>query len=261
MHPFLRLEKIALSLLCIALITITASAQPKIMIKLDDIGITKNTCKASPVIDLLIKREIKFGLGVIANNLDSTALNVFAPFLKATDSHGDKLIEIWSHGLYHSNNNPPNNNPEFKGTSFEFQQEHFKKADQLVIKYLGVQMHSFGAPYNATDDNTNKVVAANPNYKVFMFSSNKQPEQDGVANYNNRVNMESATGVVNYDYFVGQYQQLKDKYPGYIVLQGHPNQWDAARIAEFNKILDYLIAQKCEFVQPYQYYLATHKNK
>ncbi|MES2276677.1 MAG: DUF2334 domain-containing protein [Bacteroidota bacterium] len=234
-------------------------AQPKIIIKLDDIGVKNNSCKASPVIDVLMKRKIKAGLGVIANNLDSTALNVFAKYLKATDAHGDKLIEIWHHGLFHTANNPPNNNREFEGTTFEFQLEHFNRADQLVLKYLGVQMHSFGAPYNASDANTNKVIAANPNYKVFMLNNIKEAELNRVANYNNRVNMESATGMVNYDYFVTQYEKLKDKYPDYMVLQGHAMQWDAAKIAEFNKILDFLIAQKCEFVLPYDYYLATHK--
>jgi peptidoglycan/xylan/chitin deacetylase (PgdA/CDA1 family) len=234
-------------------------AQAKIIIKLDDIGIKNNSCKASPVIDVLQKRKVKAALGVIANNLDSTALNVFSNYLKATDAKGNKLFEIWHHGLYHSNNNPPNNNREFDGTSFEFQQEHFNRADQLVLKYLDVQMHSFGAPYNASDANTNKVIAANPNYKVFMLTNMKEPEVNGVMNLNNRINMESATGVVNYDYFIDQYQKFKDKYPDYIVLQGHPMQWDAERIAEFNKILDYLVAQRCEFVLPYQYYLSAHK--
>jgi len=239
----------------------TAFAQPKIMLKLDDIGVKNNQCKATPVIEILTSRKIKAGLGVIAANLDSTALNVFTPYLKATDAHGNKLIEIWHHGLTHTNNNPPNNNPEFKGTSLQFQQEHFNKADKLVLERLGVQMHSFGSPYNAADDNTNRVVAANPNYKVFMLSPNKDAETDGVANYNHRVMMEISTGMVNYDSFVADYQKLKGKYPDYMVLQGHPNQWDTDRITEFNKILDFLVAQKCEFVLPYDYYLATHKSK
>lgn len=236
-----------------------AQAQPKIILKLDDIGVKNNVCKASPVIDLLLQRQIKAGLGVIAINLDSTALHVFAKYLNATDANGSKLFEIWHHGLYHSNNNPPNNNQEFKGTTFTFQQEHFERADDLVRKYLGVQMHSFGAPYNASDDNTNRVIAANSNYKVFMLNNMIEPEINGIANFNNRVNMESATGMVNSTYFIDQYQKLKSKYPDYMVLQGHPNQWDAAKIAEFSKVLDFLIEQKCTFVLPYEYYLSTHK--
>lgn len=243
----------------ISLLAYPALSQPKIIIKLDDIGVKRNYCSASPVINVLLQRRIKAGLGVIAINLDSTALNVFAKYLKATDEHGDTLFEIWHHGLDHSNNNPPNNNPEFKGTSFEFQQEHFNRADELVRKYLGVQMHSFGSPNNASDDNTVKVMVANGNYKVFMLNNMKDPEVNGIANFNNRVNMESATGVVNCSYFIEQYQKLKSKYPDYMVLQGHANQWDAVRIAEFNKVLDYLITQKCEFVLPYEYYLSTHK--
>lgn len=246
-------------LLGVIFIASTGFAQPKIIIKLDDIAVQNNVCLASPVINILMERKIKAGLGVIAMKLDSTTLNVFANYLKATDVHGHQLFEIWHHGLYHSNDNPPNHNFEFKGTTYAFQKEHFNKADERVLKLMGVQMHTFGAPYNVTDENTAKVVAENANYKIFMFSGVSSFEINGVANYNNRVNMESETGKVNCAYFISQYEALKGKFPDYMILQGHPNQWDAARLEEFKKILDYLVSKKTEFVLPYDYYLATHK--
>ena len=238
-----------------------ANAQSKIILKLDDIGVKNGNSKAKPVFDDLLKRKIKVSCGVIAKNLDSTSPQFFAPYLSATNDKGEKLFEIWSHGWDHSNNNPPNNNKEFDGTSYGFQLEHFNHADAYVKQLLGVQMHTFGSPYNASDSTFNKVISQNKNYKVFMLNGMKTPETNGVANFNNRVNMESSTGNVNFDYFVTQYQKLKDKYPDYMVLQGHAQQWDAAKLAEFDKILDYLIAQKCEFVLPYDYYLQTHPSK
>ena len=39
------------------------------------------------------------------------------------------------------------------------------------------------------------------------------------------------------------------------VLQGHPNQWDDARFAEFVKLVEYLQAQGVTFTTPYEYYL------
>jgi len=240
---------------CLSLLTGLTMAQPRVIIKLDDLGSKDGVTKAAPVLDLLLARKIKASFGVIAKNLDKTAPDVYAKYINAKNDKGEPLFEVWSHGYDHSNNNPPNNNPEFKGTGYVFQDEHFNRADREVLNKLGVQMHTFGSPNNATDSNTLKVLALNKNYKVIMLDGSPSGLRNGILFMNNRLNMESATGQVNYDYFVTQYQKLKTKYPDYIVMQGHPNQWDAARLAEFGKILDFLIAEKCEFVLPYQYYL------
>ncbi len=118
-------------------------------------------------------------------------------------------------------------------------------------------MHTFGAPYNASDSVTNKVLDEQGDYKVFLYGNQPGTSPRGVKNLDNRVEMEITTGQVNYDHFVADYQKYKNKYKDYMVQQGHPNMWDAAKLIEFNKILDYLIAQKCEFVLPYDYYLHT----
>lgn len=243
--------------LILLIVAVQAIAQPKIILKLDDLGSKNGLSTAAPVLDLLLQRKIKVAIGVIASHLDGTAKQAYAKYINATNDKGEKLFEIWSHGYDHSNNNPPNKNQEFNGTSYEFQLDHFNRADQLVKNVLGVQMHTFGAPYNASDSTFNKVISQNSNYKVFLLSNMKTKETNGVANFNNRVNMEISTGNVNYDNLVAEYQKLKSKYPDYMVLQGHANQWDAARLTQFSQILDYLIAQKCEFVLPYDYYLST----
>jgi peptidoglycan/xylan/chitin deacetylase (PgdA/CDA1 family) len=193
--------------------------------KLDDLGSKNGVSTAAPVLDDLLSRKIKAALGVIANRLDKTAPQAYSKYLNATNNTEEKLFEIWHHGFDHSNNNPPNNNREFDGTSYDFQSDHFNRADQLVLKLLGVQMHTFGSPYNAIDSNTKKVIDKNPNYKVFLLSRGKSETVNGILYMNNRVNMESATGKVNYDYFVTQYKKLKGKYTNYMVLQGHANQW------------------------------------
>jgi peptidoglycan/xylan/chitin deacetylase (PgdA/CDA1 family) len=234
-----------------------AMAQTKVVIKLDDFGSKNGVSHASPVLDMLLSRKLKASFGVIAKNLDSTALAVYGKCIKAKNDKGENIFEVWSHGYDHTNNNPPNNSLEFKGTSYAFQDEHFNHADREVLKKLGVQMHTFGAPNNATDSNTFKILRLNKNYKVVMLDGSPSGIRNGILYMNNRLNMESATGQVNYDYFVSQYQKLKSKYPDYIVMQGHPNQWDTARVVEFGKILDFLVAEKCEFVLPYQYYLKT----
>jgi peptidoglycan/xylan/chitin deacetylase (PgdA/CDA1 family) len=246
------------TLIFVLILSVSASfAQPGIIIKLDDLGSRNSHSTAESVIDLLVQRKIKAGLGVIAAQLDSTAGTAYGKYLAATNDKGEKLFEIWNHGFNHSNKNPPANNMEFKGTGYDFQKEHLAKAQARVKQLLGITMRTFGSPYNASDSVTNTVIKEQGDIKVFLFGSFKTDEIPGVKNYNNRVEMEIITGQVNYDHFVADYQKYKNKYKDNMVLQGHPNMWDASRIAEFNKILDFLIAQKCEFVLPYDYYLAT----
>jgi len=229
-------------------------AQPKIIIKLDDIAVKNTYCGGCAVFDDLLSKQIKTSIGVIAIKLDATAKPVLSKYINAKDSKGNNLFEVWCHGYDHSNNNPPHNNEEFYGTSYDFQYAHFNMADQAVLKYIGIQMHTFGAPFNFIDTNTIKVISKNKNYKVVIFSgANRTYRSNGIVYLNNRVDMENGAGNLNYDYFVTQYQKYKNKFPDYMILQGHPNGWDANKKAQFDQIIAYLIAQKCEFVLPYEY--------
>lgn len=239
--------------------TAAVRAQAVIILKLDDLGSKNNLSNAAPVLDVIVSRKIKASIGVIAARLDSTAATAYKKYIRATDDKGDKLFEIWNHGYDHSNNNPPDKNAEFKGTGLAFQQEHFSKAHQRVKDLLGIEMHTFGAPFNSTDSVFNQVIGQHPTYKAVFFASVKPTGVKGLMALDNRVNMESATGVVNFDYFFTQYESFKNTYSDYMVLQGHPNQWDAARIAEFNKIADFLISKKHQFALPFEY--SQQKNR
>lgn len=240
---------------CLTLAASNLMAQTKVIIKLDDFGSKNDKSQALSVLDLLLSRKIKASFGVIAKNLDSTAARVYGRYCTSKNEKGEKLFEVWHHGYDHSNNNPPNKNPEFSGTSYDLQKEHFDRADKVVLKTLKVQMHTFGAPNNATDTNTFKVIALNKNYKVVMLDGSTSGMRNGILFMNNRLNMENGTGKVNYEHFITQYKKLSGKYKDYFVMQGHPYLWDAEKIAEFDKVLNFLIAQKCEFVLPYEYYL------
>jgi len=246
-------KKTLIAILLIWLPGRTVMAQAKVILKLDDLGSKNNMTTANPLLDALVARKVKAAIGVIASRLDSTAGVAYDKYLSATDKKGEKLFEVWHHGYDHSNVNPPDKNPEFKGTGYDFQLDHFKRGDQRVKQLLGVQMHTFGAPFNATDAVFNQVIGDDVNYTAVFFASVKPSGNKRVINLDNRVNMESATGFVNFAYFLTEYEKYKTVYTDYIVMQGHPNQWDAAKLAEFNKILDFLIAQKHEFVLPYAY--------
>lgn len=220
---------------------------PKIIIKLDDLSAKNGICLCIPTFDYLINKQIKAGFGAIANRFDNTALNTLKPYLNAKNAKGEPLFEIWHHGLDHVK-------PEFSGTSYEYQKGHFEEADKRIKQLLGIQMVSFGTPYNASDSVTNRVISENTNYKVFMFASLNPTRQDGILYLNNRINIEKGTGNPDYLYFIENYTKLKDKYSDYIILQAHPNNWTPEKLEEFSKIIDFLLSEGCEFVLPHEYY-------
>ena len=233
-------------------VSVIACSNLKIILKLDDFSASAGISAATPILDYLITKKVKTAIGFIADRNDASALSVFSSYLNQTNASGEKLFEVWNHGLDHVN-------PEFDATTYDYQKSHFDQANQLILDGLRVQMHSFGAPYNATDATTNTVISGNSNYKVTMFSSPSADASTGILNLNNRVNMETATGVPDYAAFVTNYNANKGTYTDYMVLQGHPNQWTTdAKKTQFSQIIDFLISEGVEFVLPYGYYLSLN---
>ena len=238
-------------LLAILLNSITAA--PKIILKFDDSKISASyKVSASALIDNLIKKEIKASFGVITLNVDNTASVLLSSYLNTTDTNGDKLFEIWHHGLDHSNTPTF----EFRGSAYTFQKNHFNMGDSIIKYNIGVQSHTFGAPYNANDASTIQVLNEKTNYKVMFFpSSDAIPAAStGIISLLNKVDIESATGTPDYNVFLTNYNKYKSTYTDYMVLQAHPNWWPTAKIDIMNQIIDFLIAEGCEFVLPYDYY-------
>jgi len=223
------------------------NAQTKIVLKLDDIGAKNGSCKAMPVMEYLLQRKVKASYGVIANRLDETAKDVLSPIIKAKDSLGNPMVEIWNHGLDHSRTGDVF---EFKNAPYEVQKSHFDSAHTLVKKYLGIEMSSFGAPYNATDSICLRVIAEHGSYKTLMFSRTEVSFTEPFIRLNNNVAMEKETGKPDFAYFMEQY----NKHPEYrgtnMVLQGHPPYWTPEGFAEFKKVLDFLDSEKCRYVLP-----------
>lgn len=240
-----------LLLLTLSFIGNTALAQRKIIFKLDDFSARNGSCPAAPVLDYLVQMKIKAGIGFIAKRLDATAYGVLRTYLDATDNAGQKLFEVWHHGLDHVK-------PEFRGTDYAYQKNHFDSGTLLIKNLLNVQMRSFGSPYNANDSITNNVIAEDPNYKVTLFNKPAPAAATGILNLNNRVNMEISTGIVDFNAFVSNYNTYKNTYSNLMVLQGHPHLWTPALLDQFKLIIDFLIKEGCIFVTPYEYYLSVN---
>ena len=143
---------------------------------------------------------------------------------------------------------------EFSGTSYSYQKAHFDSATNLVKSKLGIQMHTFGAPYNQIDANFISVMTTDTNYKVLLFGQ-LNPTGTGQVNLTNRVFIESATGVPDYNYFLTSYNSKKNIYTDYMVMQGHAYAWTTpAKQTEFRNIINFLISEGVEFMTPFGYY-------
>jgi hypothetical protein len=226
----------------------------KVILKLDDLGVLNSVLACSSALDYMVANKIKFGMGAIAVRFDATAPGVLAPYINAVNDQGEKLMEIWHHGYDHSRDNPTGT-WEYRGRPYADQKASFENADQLIKDLLGVQMKSFGTPYNQSDAVTNTVISENSNYKVMMFSSVKSTT-NGITYLDNRVNMENGTGLAEYSFFVKNYNNAKGNYSNYMILQGHPNFFTAGsnNLEQFKLILKFLVSEGVEFVTPYEYY-------
>ncbi|UKT65933.1 DUF2334 domain-containing protein [Pedobacter mucosus] len=238
-------------LIFLMLASISVLAQPKIVLKLDDVGANKvSGNKADQTMAYLLQMNVKASYGVVAKWLDETALSLLGRYINAKNAKGEAMVEIWHHGYDHSNSNPPSKNMEYKGTSYELQKKNFNLGDSLVRKYLGLQMHTFGAPFNAVDSTTLRVVAENKNYHIlYCFPENTDSEKQ-LTRLNFRIKMENGTGKTNLQYFLDECEKNNAFSSAYMVLQGHPPQWNVSQFEEFKKIVAYLIEKNCEFVLP-----------
>lgn len=240
--------------LLLLLTTVFSFAQTKtIFLKLDDVAVTGGVSLGLPTVQYLVDKKIKASYGFIATRNDETLLSTLAPYLNAKNDNGASLIEIWNHGYDHIR-------PEFEGTGYDYQKKHFDDANTILNDLFRIEMKTFAASFNGTDEDTNKVVSENDAYKVTYFQS-PTPDQatTGILTLQNRVNIEISTGNTDYDFFITDYNDHKDDYTDYMVLQGHPNSWDENDLNEFKKIIDFLITEGWEFELPYDYY-ATQNN-
>ena len=247
------MKTIFLVILLIVIYPEMNSAAPKIILKLDDLSVKQSICQFIPTMNYLVQKQIKAGLGVIANRLDSTALKTLNSYMNATNSKGEKLFEIWHHGLDHVR-------PEFKGTGYGYQKSHFEQSDKMIKEILGIQMHTFGSPFNGNDSVTFRVVSENPEYEVFLFSGTESTNPDRLIHLNHRINIENGTGNPEYSLFMESYTRNRDKYSDYMVLQAHPNLFSPERLDQFIRIVEFLVAEGCEFVLPHEYFL-KHASK
>lgn len=223
---------------------------PRIVLKLDDLG-PKNG-KVHPnwlrVADYAKAHKIKVSMGIIASGMAVDAPEFFQ-WVKERNAEGS--IEFWNHGWDHGARPDPANAgkqiQEFNGESYDYQKKHMTDSNQLAREKLGFPFVSFGAPFNATDANTNKVLQEDPDIKVWMYGDAKNPAGKVILT-RDTIGIEYPTLLPSYADFLEAYAHNRGA--GLHTMQGHPGGWGEDRWGQFVKEVDFLIAQKAEFLLP-----------
>lgn len=199
-------------------------------------------------IDYIENRNLKAGIGIIGNSIELGTEECFS-LIRAYHNQGN--IEFWNHGYSHYHNyNPDNPIWEFCNTSYEEQCESLMMTQELAKTHLGIILRTFGAPYNATDENTGPALDEIDDLKVWLWG---RSDSDKLTLYYHFY-IEPTTGYPDYGLFLENYDPELE----YIVLQIHPRDWDTECYNEFDQIIDHLIQENVIFVTPFGYYNLLH---
>ena len=224
---------------------------PKIVIKLDDLKPTKNG-KVHPhwlrVAEYAKAKNIKVSFGIITSGMATPDAAEFFQWVKDRNAEGS--FEFWNHGWDHGDRVDAATGKkiqEFCGETYEYQKKHMTDSNLLAREKLGFPFVSFGAPFNAVDANTVKVLEEEPDIKVWMYGDAKNPAGKVIL-ARDLIGIEYPTLLPSYSNFLENYAHNRGS--GLHTMQGHPGGWGDDRWEQFVKIADFLIAQKAEFLLP-----------
>ncbi len=212
--------------------------------------------------DFARERKIKLAIGVIAKSLEGDN-PAYLDYLKGLQASG--LVEFWFHGYDHGEHTEDGRQyAEFANRPYEEQKRRFQLSQQLAREKLGTAFVTFGQPGGgntpASDADwaaTMRAFADDSDLKIWMYPRALDPaaealqKEDGVVILDrvSQVNIENPLFVPNLTLLARFYARLAAGRK-YYILQGHPNQWDDARWAEFVKIVDFLQQNNIPIVFP-----------
>lgn len=225
------------------------------IIKADDIR--GRTAKWDRFFSLSKEKGVKVSAGIICNSLQGEK-GAYFDWLKHLQTTG--CVEFWNHGWDHKRWNADNGKQlkEFSGSGYDHQKEHFEASQKLIKKVLGIPPIAFGAPFNAMDADTIKVIRENPDMRLFFcYGSKKVPGK--VSAPMNLRGENNGTGKPDFTKFKVQYDEKKDL--SFAAIQFHPNGFKEKHFIEYAKILDFLIAEGWTFMLPAEYVAMVDQTK
>ena len=224
-----------------------------VILKLDDLWFENEPVHDgwTQVINFLNKENVIGTIGIVGNSLEIGNDEYFA-WIKARHNEGH---EIWHHGFCHCKQMEGELEiREYRGKGLTNQCESISKTQRLAKEKLGINLRTFGAPYNSTDNNTAVALSKVPEIKIWLFKETNSTTDKFLLNRIKEVNIEYPVHVPDFEKFRQGFMKYKSE--PILILQGHPRSWteDTSRFEDFKKIILYLKKHKVEFVTPFEYY-------
>jgi len=236
--------------LCLSACAATSQAQQIILLKLDDViarrvGTKPVSDRWLKVHDYLVSNDIKGSFGVITESLEKDNAMYFQ-WLKDVQAAGK--IELWMHGYKMRG---PGDTGEFESGSAEQQRSILARGQRLAKEKLGFTLPAFGPHWSGTTDATDEAMESVPEITIWLYGPEK-PKFFTRLSIPRIMALENPTFVPDADKFIDFYhKKAADK--EVLVLQGHPEQWDAQRWEGFTKIIDFLRSKNVVFMTPREY--------
>ncbi len=228
-----------------------------VILKADDLVYDRKSTLPSGwlrFIELIRAKKAMAALGVIGHYLDA-ADDKYVSRLKELASC--ESFELWNHGYTHQvggslmvNTDKPS---EFYRKSYEQQRSSLEKCQKAAKRRLGITLRAFGAPGNAFDATTRRVIDESPDIFVWFFGDPGSRKM--VLRRSGEI--EFPTPHPSFYEFRRRYDPSRELY----IYQIHPKDWNDAEFREFEQILDFLIANKVTFITPTRYYRLRRENR
>lgn len=225
-----------------------------IILKLDDVTPqgARDGLPVSPrwqrTVDFVEQQGIKASLGIIGFGLE-TDNPAFFDWIKQLHRKG--RIEFWNHG--YRNRRAEDKAGEFEG-DFDEQKAAIERTQRLAKEKLGIELKVFGAHWSGTNEATARALNAQPEITMVFY----EPRQAEKFVFERVLTLENPTFVPDFEKFKQLYESRAADKP-VLALQGHPNAWDEERWQGFVRIIEYLKARGCRFVNPSEYYSEVHR--
>lgn len=219
-----------------------AARVPVVMLKLDDV--TRLTERWKRAADFIAAEGLKANFGVINSALEREDAPRDA-WVKALAAAG--TIEFWHHGYDEKYPHDEQHKGEFEGSGYDLQLKALQRGQELAKLRFGFEYVAFGPHWSGTDADTDRALEAVPGLQVVFFYGPKKGSTSSKILIERRMELEVPLFKPNPEAVQARFEKVGRTFD-YIALQGHPNQWDDERFANFQKAVRYLKEQGCRFV-------------
>lgn len=194
-------------------------------------------------------RGVKVSAGIICNSLSGAPKN-YSDWLRTLDQSGQ--VEFWNHGWDHKRwtKDKETEIREFDGSGHAHQKRHFDDAQAAMKRVFGKTPIAFGAPYNAVDGDTVRILNGDKNVRLYFGYQDKGVKHMILAPMILR-GEHDGTGKPNFSKFKAAY--FKEKDIDFTAIQFHPGIFSDKEFGEYTQILDFLLSEGWVFMLPSEY--------